>query len=133
MAFSSRMIIVLQKIYSVHYTMCRKPWQCQATGLPGGKQKGGARATAINIDTVDLHHCMKLVRRWHDLRTDLEDQLYALTGDDTILDGRKGDYRTDVFNGHCDNDGNSGYKLLTGKAESYARVLELYSRTASVS
>jgi len=116
----------MDKIYSVHYTMCRKPWQCQATGLPGGKKPGGERATAINIDTVNLDHCLGLVNRWHDLRKDFEDQLYALTKDESIKNGTAGSYRSDVFNGHCKGDGNDHYLLLSASDETFRRVHELY-------
>lgn len=113
-------------IYCVHYTMCRKPWQCQATGLPGGKKPGGERATAINTDTVNLDHCLELVHQWHDLRKDLEDQLFALSKDESIRNGTKGSYRVDVFNGHCKGDGNDNYLLLAGSSETFRRIHELY-------
>lgn len=117
-----------QDIFSVHYTMCRKPWQCQATGAPGGKIPGQGRATAINTDTVHLEHCLELVRRWHDLRADFEGQLYELTKDETIQsDGMGGTYRQDIFRGHCTGDGNKHYLLLAGSKESLKRSQELYS------
>lgn len=113
------------KIYSVHYTMCRKPWQCQAQGGEGGRIDG-KRASAVNTDTVNLEHCLDLVRKWHELRKDLEDQLYDLTKDDSIKEATNGTYRSEVFLGHCKEDGNSGYLIMTGKDESYKQVEELY-------
>jgi hypothetical protein len=111
--------------------MCRKPWQCMATGLPGGRVKGGARATAINTDTVHLDHCLALVKKWHDLRSDFEQQLLALTGDAQISTATTGQYVPDVFNGHCDGDGNKHYKLISAAPETFRRVHELYDVTTT--
>lgn len=117
----------MEKIYSAHYTMCRKPWQCMATGSYDGKRTpGGGRATAIDKRMVDLDHCMDLVRRWHELRADLENQLLELTGDSSVRAGSVGTYREDVFLGHCNDDGNGGYLMLSGKEETFGRMSELY-------
>lgn len=123
------MVTETSSIYSVHYTMCRKPWQCQATGSPGGKSPSGKRASAVNTATVKLDHCMKLVRKWHELRLDLENQLYDLTGDESIRHGSNGTYKSDIFLGHCNEDGNDGYILLSGKEDSIRRIPELYLST----
>jgi hypothetical protein len=106
--------------------MCRKPWQCQATGISGGKVPGGKRATAVNTDTVNLDHCLGLVRRWHELREDFEKQLYELTKDESIQNGTIGEYKRDIFGGHCQGDGNSNYLLLSAKEETFHRVQQLY-------
>lgn len=84
-------------------------------------------ATHINTDTVNLDHCMELVRAWHSLRSDFEDSLYQLTGDESIKAGKVGDYRPDVFQGHCSGDGNKDYIVIQGSRESMARVTELYN------
>ena len=115
-----------KKIYSVHYTFCRKPWQCMAIGNSGGRAPGGGRATAINTDSVDLDHCLELVRHWHDLRMDFENQLYELTKDETIKSAVNGTYKPDIFRGHCDGDGNDHYKVISGTKETFQRVQELY-------
>lgn len=120
------MITDVDKIYSVHYTMCRKPWQCQATGASGGKKPGGERASALNTNTVNLEHCLDLVHKWHTLRQDFEKQLYSLTKDEAIKNGTIGNYRPDVFGGHCQGDGNSEYLLLSGSNETFYRIAELY-------
>jgi hypothetical protein len=97
-----------------------------ATGTPGGKAPGQGRATAINTDTVHLDHCFELVRRWHDLRTDFENQLYDLTKDETIKSGVNGTYKPEIFQGHCDGDGNEHYKLISATKETFKRVQEMY-------
>jgi hypothetical protein len=76
---------------------------------------------------VNLDHCLRLVKQWHSLRTDFEQQLYALlTKDEGILESSQGSYRKEIFHGHCDEDGNSGYKLIGGKGATFGRIPELY-------
>jgi len=116
----------LDKIYSTHYTTCRKPWLCQATGASGGKKKGGVMASAINTDTVILEHCLQIVREWHLLRSDLESSIYELTNDDSMKLGVAGDYRKDIFQGHCDGDGSKNYLQLSLQDENMYRIQELY-------
>lgn len=115
------------KIYSVHYTMCRKPWQCMAEGTPSGKNFKGERGKGIPVGVVKLEHCYMLNRHWHELRSDFEKKLYALTGDETIFDSTRYDYKKDVFLGHCSQDGNEGYHVLSGTNETFQRVSELYN------
>lgn len=97
-----------------------------ATPAKSGKLPGKARGTAININLVKLEHCMELARKWHDLRTDFENQLFELTNDATIKNGVNGTYMPGVFRGHCDGDGNDYYKLIGGTQETLQRVQELY-------
>jgi hypothetical protein len=115
----------LQDIHSVHYTMCRKPWGCQAKGVPGGHRLF-APNSAIDIDMVNLDHCLALQKQWHDLRSDFERKLFALTGDAQIRTATTGRYRPDVFNGHCNGDGGKHYKLISAAPETFRRVRELY-------
>jgi len=98
-----------------------------AIGSPGGKAPDQGRATAINTDCAGLTHGLELVGKWHEIRSDLEDQLYALTNDETIKNvGRSRLYKTEIFHGHCREDGNDVYLLLAGKNETYQRNLEIY-------
>lgn len=108
--------------------MCHKPWQCMAQGESGGKLRSESPETAIDTDIVDLTQCLALVKMWHDLRTDLEAKLLALTGDVEIANGSNGTYREDVFNGHCDGDGTSAnYIPISTSPEMFRRMHELYS------
>ena len=120
------MVTEPEKIYNAHYTQCRKPWACIGTGSAGGKGSNGQRASAVNTDVAHLDHCMMLLNKWHALRSDLEEQLFKLTGDSSIRDGSMGNYKNDTFLGHCSEDGYKGYINLSGKKESYARIPELY-------
>lgn len=120
------MVTESDKIYSAHYTQCRKPWACIGTAEPGGRKPGGARASAINSDVAHLDHCMMLLEKWHLVRLDLENKLFELTGDTTIREASIGKYKEDVFQGHCKDDGYSGYLNLAGKSETFSRIPELY-------
>ena len=115
------------KIYSMHYTMCRKPWSCIGTGTPGGFKAGTKkRASAVNTNVAHLDHCMMMHQKWHAVRLDLENQLFELTGDASIREGSTGTYKKDAFVGHCTEDGFGGYLAMAGKEETYSRFAELY-------
>ena len=120
------MVTESDKIYSIHYTQCRKPWACIGTGESGGKKPGGQRASAVNTDVAHLDHCMMLLQKWHSLRFDLENKLFNLTGDSSIREGSNGTYKADVFLGHCSDDGYSGYLKLAVKNETFSRFSEIY-------
>jgi len=118
----------MSEIYSMHYTMCRKPWLCQATGAPGGKKEGGRRGSAMNTNNVNVDHCLEMAKQWHSVRADMETALFKLTSDEGIYGGSKGDYRRDAFLGHCSGDGDSHYLKLSGSERSFQRIHELYTR-----
>jgi hypothetical protein len=103
-------------IKNIHFTNCRKPWNC--AGCKGSKCPGKG-----NIDprTADYDHCMQVARTWHEMRNDLEQQIVALTGNSKVLsEGQKGSYKKDVFMGHCDADGQSGYVPIAASKENMA-------------
>lgn len=112
----------LDKIFNIHYTQCRKPWNC----IGMGSTEEGADKFAIPEDSVHLDHCMQLLTVWHDYRTDLEKKLLALTGDDEVLSGQIGSYKRDVFQGHCKGNGGSQYIPLSIQPVMRKRLPELY-------
>jgi lipopolysaccharide biosynthesis glycosyltransferase len=114
----------MKDIYSMHYTMCRKPWLCQAIGAPGGKKPDGGRGSALNTNSVNVEHCLEMAQQWHSLRSDLEASLLELTNDELIKEGASGTYKPDVFHGHCDGDGDAHYLKIAGN--SLGRIQELY-------
>ena len=122
------MVTEFDKIYSVHYTQCRKPWQCVSRGNRKKPRQRGPEDSKYDLplNIVNQDHCHELVRHWHDLRLDFENQLFSLTGDKSIFDGTKNTYREDIFRGHCESEGNSGYVSIAGKDETFKRVSELY-------
>ena len=113
----------MSNIYNIHYTQCRKPWNC--IGL-GSKDKGASK-TSIPEDSVVKDHCMELLQIWHSFRTDLEQKLEQLTGDTSIRELQSGSYKKEVFQGHCKEDGQAGYLPLATKAETLKRLPEIYT------
>lgn len=112
----------VSEIYNIHFTLCRKPWNCigERSSVHGvGKQ-------SINEDQLNYDHCMKLITIWHNVRSDLENKMISLTSDSTINEGRKGDYFKDIFQGHCTENGGSGYVPLAGHKESFMKLPEIY-------
>ena len=114
------MVTEFDKIYSVHYTMCKRPWQC----ISEGAVKGGSRT--LDVHMVNVEHCHEVVRRWHKLRVDFENKLYSLTGDETILNGTKHGHRQNIFQGHCKDEGVEGYVSIAGKDDTFKRIATLY-------
>ena len=114
------MVTEFDKIYSVHYTMCKRPWQC----ISEGAVKGGSRT--LDVHMVNVEHCHEVVRRWHKLRVDFENKLYSLTGDETILNGTKHGHRQNIFQGHCKDEGVEGYVSIAGKDDTFNRIATLY-------
>mmetsp|Transcript_2095 Transcript_2095/g.3121 ORF Transcript_2095/g.3121 Transcript_2095/m.3121 type:complete len:112 (-) Transcript_2095:101-436(-) len=110
----------------MHYTMCRKPWLCQATGVPGGKKEGGGRGSALNTNVVNVDHCLEMAKEWHSIRSDLESALFELTKDEQIQEGSQGDYHREVFQGHCGGDGDEHYLQLSASEATLERLHELY-------
>jgi len=117
----------VQDIYSVHYTACRKPWQCMAKGTKDKDIDGYSKKQLIHEHQVNKDHCMELLKIWHGVRTDLEHELFKLTRSDAITGSQKGEYNSDAFLGHCTQDLEAGYlKLASGKDEVLQRIPELY-------
>ena len=114
----------VSQIYNIHYNQCRKPWNC----IGGGSHSGEHGKEAIPEDQVHLDHCMQLMPIWHNFRTDLETKLEQLTGDESIKRGQTGDYKKDVFYGHCKGYGQENYLPLTAEPDSFRRIGELYKR-----
>jgi hypothetical protein len=57
-------------------------------------------------------HCMELQTLWHLLRLDLERQIFAVTGDASVLSGSMGTYKKDIFQGHCLGEGGNNYTSI---------------------
>jgi hypothetical protein len=109
----------LSLIHSIHYTWCRKPWNCIGEGRDTERGK-----LSFIEPSVRKEHCLELLSAWHRYRTDLETKLYELTADETILQGQTGTYKREFFGGHCTK--NNGYLQLAGRHETLQRIPELY-------
>jgi len=116
------MVTDVEQIYSVHYTQCRKPWSCIGIGNSVDK----VNKLAIDENNVNLEHCMELMTMWHKLRTNLENRMISLTQDKKIESGQAGGFKPEVFFGHCNENGASGYIPIQGEQSSFLRIPELY-------
>jgi hypothetical protein len=143
----------LDSIYNTHFTQCRKPWNCIGEGtslLPRAKRlkprtKTAAEKLLIPEDSAHLEHCMQLQTIWHGHRRDLESKLKAWlmiqegrTGGanqsettpatTTAVDaGLEGDYKKEIFQGHCKGNGPDHYLLFSsGIADLIKHLPELY-------
>ena len=143
------------QIYSIHYTKCRKPWNCIGQGdssIPpeaSADVKKALRKTLIPEQLIPLPHCLDLLQIWHSVRSDLEQQLHHLIQQTTpssihvdnnsmgsnhtfALDhGRRGSYRPSYFQGHCLANGKY-LALANGDKETLQRIPELYRKPKPV-
>mmetsp|Transcript_7768 Transcript_7768/g.11537 ORF Transcript_7768/g.11537 Transcript_7768/m.11537 type:complete len:88 (-) Transcript_7768:370-633(-) len=76
-----------------HFTLCQKPWNC----------------LAHNLDDIRHRLCRKLTHEWFRVRADLEDEWFAKTKDQSIMDKRSGKFEKDHFYGFCSRSGAKGY------------------------
>merc|ERR1712029_1167829 len=81
------MVTPVEEMHSIHYTVCRKPWSCIAK-RSNDPDNHNHRKNSIPVDIVHYDQCMQMLKIWHNVRTDLETKLYALTGDDSVENGR---------------------------------------------
>ena len=71
-------------------------------------------------------HCMQLIGKWHALRLDLEEKMFALTQDEAVFSVR-GDYKKEFFYGHCSGEGGANYTRIQGLQKTFERIQDLYS------
>ena len=88
----------VEDIYSIHFSPCGKPWDCITEGRT--RKKGNF----IDVGMVDLEHCFELQHLWHSIRSDFEKELFTKTGDESLKKLYEGEFKTDVFLGHCRNE-----------------------------
>jgi len=69
---------------------------------------------------------MELIQKWHETRLDFEDKLFAMTEDKMILKGRDGDYKKDIFKGHCTGEGGENYQPIQASDNTWRQVMEIY-------
>jgi len=74
----------LSTIYSVHFTLCQKPWTCVTFPKDGY-----------------MKLCNEVIHEWFKIRRDLDDKAVLETGDQTIVEQRKGMYWPQHFLGYC--------------------------------
>lgn len=80
----------------------------------------------VDTKTGNLEQCLKITRIWHELRSDLEGKLQALTNDKTLLAGHSGEYKENVFQGHCTGEGSNHYLQIHATPQTLDNVPKLY-------
>lgn len=115
-------------IKNIHYTNCRKPWQCAGIS---SSDKG----EYIDPRTANFDHCMEVVRSWHEMRSDLEHRVHEINiiGNNLTAGGLLqqegqivvGDYMTNVFMGHCRSNGADGYIPISLTKEMLSKVADV--------
>mmetsp|Transcript_8915 Transcript_8915/g.14855 ORF Transcript_8915/g.14855 Transcript_8915/m.14855 type:complete len:546 (+) Transcript_8915:126-1763(+) len=113
----------LSEIRSVHYTECRKPWNCVGTGVAGG-----AKGASIDTSAGNFEKCMEVVSKWHELRADFELKLYSLSFDDRLLQAASQAYKKNVFRGHCGGEGGKNYTQIDASEKTFAMVPRMYAK-----
>lgn len=56
------------------------------------------------LGAVDLDHCSQLHRAWHELRSDIEHEVFLRTVDELIKNLTDGQHEPDIYMGHCRNE-----------------------------
>jgi len=111
----------LSLVYNVHFTNCRKPWTCPSKGFNSRsgiinydinprlvnetKINMGGLSTYIDLSNTPYENCMKVHQMWHKYRSDLEDKLYRITKDQSIISTRHGEFEKEFYLGHCEDIG----------------------------
>jgi len=80
----------IEKIKSVHFTLCQKPWICPLLAI---------RKSPL---------CEEFHKRWFSIRKDWEEQR-----SDPVEDVGAVDFHNDVFHGFCKGQGDSNYRHIT--------------------
>lgn len=115
-------------IHNVHFTQCRKPWNCVGLG-----EKGGDHGKKIDTGAGNYEKCMEMVTKWHEIRLDFETKLFALTKDDRIMEAAtKSDYKVEIFRGHCAGEGGSNYSQIDASQATFAEVPKMYQAMINI-
>ncbi|KAL7580788.1 hypothetical protein ACA910_001066 [Epithemia clementina (nom. ined.)] len=132
------------RIYSIHYTQCRKPWMCIGLGdsiLKGKRKITREQKSLIPEGNVHLDHCLELLQVWHSVRTDLEQQLISKMQQQqqqqassfnattaalaALRNGQRGTFKPKEFQGHCSSNGKY-LTLASGDKETLQLIPRLY-------
>jgi hypothetical protein len=87
---------------TVHYTACKKPWECYPSDprVPRDKSQKYRLSQLTNKTT-----CHLLFAEWFKLRRELEDQLLAASDGELKPSRRDGEYLSEAFLGYCNSPG----------------------------
>jgi len=89
--------VALEEIYSVHFTLCSKPWKCP--------MKVGSSDKESSI-------CAKFHGEWFRIREDYDRKRAMEEG--VVYKKPTGSYKPDVYRGYCTSNGERGYVPIAG-------------------
>ena len=101
-------------VKTVHYTACKKPWECQLAypRVPRDKKQSYRLENLVNVTM-----CMELVREWFVLRNEFENALEVASRGRIPSTSRSGTFEERYFMGYCRNSG--GYIPMVPPPEDF--------------
>jgi hypothetical protein len=100
-------VLPIEETSTVHYTACKKPWECEIPfpRVPNAKRKAHAyRLRELTNATT----CGLLFRKYFDFRKDIEDRIATVTG--TPPSQHNGGFYPEYFLGYCKR--SNGYQAM---------------------
>jgi hypothetical protein len=93
-------ILPVDQVKSVHYTACKKPWECTLPYPRNTKQKNLEYKLR---ELTNITTCGQLFQKWFDLRQDFENTLHKYGN--VLPSPRTGRYEKQHFGGYCQGRG----------------------------
>ena len=89
-------ILPIEETMTVHYTACKKPWEC---AIPYPRKPRDKRQEYRLQHLTNITTCGLLFEKYFDYRRHIEDQINAVTG--TEVSTRDGTFFPEYFKGYC--------------------------------
>jgi hypothetical protein len=89
-------IMAVDQVKSVHYTACKKPWECS---LPHPRVPKNPEEKVRLKELTNITTCGLLFEKWFDLRRDFEEKLSMIGR--VKPSPRNGKYESRYFGGYC--------------------------------
>ena len=104
----------IESVKTVHYTACKKPWECQMANprVPRDKRQQYRLENLVNVT-----YCMTIVREWFEIRREFEAALEVASNGQVKPVSRTGTYEDEYFLGYCRNSG--GYVAIEPPPEGF--------------
>jgi hypothetical protein len=100
-------VLPIEETSTVHYTACKKPWECEMPfpRVPNAKRKAH---TYRLRELTNVTTCGLLFRKYFDFRKDIEDRIAKVTG--TPPSEHTGGFYPEYFVGYCKR--SNGYQSM---------------------
>mmetsp|Transcript_12208 Transcript_12208/g.18339 ORF Transcript_12208/g.18339 Transcript_12208/m.18339 type:complete len:516 (+) Transcript_12208:50-1597(+) len=99
----------VEVVKTVHYTACKKPWECQ---IPTPRVPRDKRQAYRLHNLVSIDNCSRLVKEWFKLRKEFEDALETASNGQVKPSTRDGVYYKDYFLGYCRGERGGNYVAI---------------------